>query len=261
MALTDLFDRIRTGVVHICFIRGGNRVASGTGFLVNDRLVTNNHVFRGPDNCEVLVRFADSDPNRMEDGFILPLANFRQRLISGSDEHNFDFAILDVPELLPGRFQFRFSERTIARVGMKVAFFGYPLEHLNLVCHAGIISSIYMRGQVEVLQLDASVNSSNSGGPLVDLETETVVGIVTRKATGLTAMFEELRRSFDENVRALEAARGMIGLGTVDPIAALIAGQRQMQHLTSEIERSANVGIAYAFSSQHVSGDPAFQRA
>ena len=46
---------------------------------------------------------------------------------------------------------------------------------------------------VDIIQLDASVNSSNSGGPLIHPESGDVFGIITRKATGLTDMFDELR--------------------------------------------------------------------
>lgn len=261
MALPDLFDRLRSGVLHINFVRAGNRIASGSAFVVGDYVVTNNHVFRGPTDCEVVIRFSDSDPKQSNDGVVLPYAQFATRLVSGSDEKNFDFAILRVPEIFPrATHRFSFSQPNSARIGMNIAFLGYPLEHLNLVCHAGIISSIYQSGPVKVLQLDASVNHSNSGGPLVDVQTGDVLGVITRKATGLTQMFQELLQSFEQNIKAFEAAKGMVGLAGIDPMAALAIGQRQLQHVSHEIERSANVGIGYAFVSDHVSNDAAFQR-
>jgi S1-C subfamily serine protease len=106
-----------------------------------------------------------------------------------------------------------------------------------------------------VIQLDASVNQSNSGVPLLDGETGQVLSMVTRKGTGPSNLFDELLSVFDKNVTALSAATGMIGLGSVDPIAAIIAGQRQMKALASEIQRSANVGIGYAFSVEHPLAD------
>jgi S1-C subfamily serine protease len=260
MSLSYLFDQVRSGVIHIIFVQGGNRIASGSGFMVNGHLVTNNHVFRGPPNCEVYLRFSDGDPQRLDDAIRIPYAAFSQCLVSGSDEKNFDFAILNLPQLRQhGRHQFRFAEAARRRVGTPVAFLGYPLEHLNLVCHSGLISSVFPSGPTQILQIDGSVNASNSGGPLLDIETGCVLGIITRRATGLSQMFNELIQSFDTNIRVMEGSRGMVGLAGVDPIAALIASQHQLQRVAREIERSANVGIGYAFSAEHIAGESALQ--
>jgi S1-C subfamily serine protease len=208
--------------------------------------------------CDVYLRLSSSDPRSLDDEIHMPYAAFAQRLVSGSDEKNFDFAVLDIPQLQKQQgHQFRFAPPEKRRIGTPVVFLGYPLEHLNLVCHAGLISSLYPSGPTQIIQIDGSVNASNSGGPLLDLESGEVLGIVTRKATGLSRMFQDLLQSFDNNIRALECARGMLGLGSVDPVAALVASQHQMQHVAREIERSANVGIGYAFSAEHVASEAA----
>jgi len=262
MSISELFDRVSSGVIHIIFVQGAERVASGSGFMVNGHLVTNNHVFRGPPTCDVYLRFAKSDPCRLGDGVVIPYATFAQGLVSGSDENNYDFAVLDIPQLRQHQcHQFRFASPERRRIGTQVVFLGYPLEHLNLVCHAGLISSLYLTGPTQIIQIDGSINASNSGGPLLDLETGEVLGIITRKATGLSRMFQKLLLSFEDNIRALECAKGIMGLGGVDPVAALVASQHQMQHVAREIERSANVGIGYAFSAEHIAGETALQYA
>ena len=185
-------------------------------------------------------------------------AEFAACLVTGSDQKNYDFAVLRIPQLQErGLFQFSLVSPTEKKVGEPVVVLGFPLEHRNLVCHQGTISSFYPSGPANVIQLDASVNQSNSGGPLLDAETGDVIGIVTRKGTGLSRLFDELLSVFDKNVAALSAATGMIGLGPIDPVAAIIAGQHQMKALASEIQRSANVGIGYAFSIEHVLSDAA----
>jgi S1-C subfamily serine protease len=103
-----------------------------------------------------------------------------------------------------------------------------------------------------VIQVDASVNAGNSGGPLVDPVTGVAIGIVTRKATGLSKMFEQLRQSAESNLKIAQAATGGISIGGVDPVQAFIASQHQMLQTFNEIERQANVGIGYAFSAEHV---------
>lgn len=130
------------------------------------------------------------------------------------------------------------------------------MEHRNLVCHRGITSSFFIKNNVKVIQLDASINQSNSGGPLVDPQSGNVIGIITRKGTGLSKMFEELCKSFDQQIEFQSKFIGTMyheeGDEQLDPINALVEGQRQFKKLAKEIERSANVGIGYAFSIKHI---------
>lgn len=92
----DLVDRVRSGVVHIEYFLGNDRVGSGSGFLCRGYLVTDNHVFRGPANSTVLLAWQpDLDP-ASRTGLNMSHADFQQRLVSGSDEDNYDFAIIDV---------------------------------------------------------------------------------------------------------------------------------------------------------------------
>ncbi|RUU64142.1 serine protease [Mesorhizobium sp. M2C.T.Ca.TU.002.02.1.1] len=257
MALADTVDRIRSGVFHIvCLDDQGNRIASGTAFSSYGYLITNAHVARVPAGCTVWIRREGDGQN---DGFKIKGQKFRFQQKSASDENNYDFSIIDLPEVTekPGTYSFTMRSPENYRVGQIVAFLGYPLEHQNLSCHSGIISSLYRSGPVRVLQLDASVNVSNSGGPLFDIESGEVIGIITRKATGLTRIFGELREAINKNLAIVEETRksGSITLMGIDPNAAFVASQNQMLHTISEIERQANVGIGYAFSVEHIMND------
>jgi S1-C subfamily serine protease len=117
-----------------------------------------------------------------------------------------------------------------------------------------VISSFYTSGIAKIIQLDASVNAGNSGGPLIDPNAGAVIGMVTRKATGLSQLFHQLRGSIKNNIAVAEAAAagGGISIGGIDPVRALIASQNQMMMTMDEIERQANVGIGYAFSAEHL---------
>lgn len=262
MSIPDLVEKVRSGVVHIEFHFGGNRVASGSGFMSRGLLVTNHHVFLGPAGSTVVLAWQPThDPSsRVE--VELPYAEFASALITGSDQNNYDFAVLKLPQLqTQGLYQFGLSAPTASRVGDQVLVLGFPLEHRNLVCHLGAISSFYTTGPTRIIQLDASVNQSNSGGPLLDASSGQVIGVVTRKGTGLSKIFDQLFAVFDMNVSALNAAKGMMSIANVDPVAAIIAGQHQMKALSAEIQRSANVGIGYAFSVEHLMADASFAQA
>lgn len=254
--IPQLISRIRSGVIHIEFHLNKTRVASGSAFMAHGLLLTNHHVFLGPPQSTVVLAWQPSQDPSSRTEVRMSYPDFANCLVTGSDQRNYDFAALRIPQLQnSGLHQFNLVSPVNKQVGESVLVLGFPLEHRNLVCHQGTISSFYPSGPVSVIQLDASVNQSNSGGPLIDPNTGDVIGIVTRKGTGLTGLFDELLAVFDQNVTALKASTGMIGLGTIDPIAALIAGQNQMKALAGEIQRSANVGIGYAFSIEHILSD------
>jgi hypothetical protein len=88
-------------------------------------------------------------------------------------------------------------------------------------------------------------------------------GIVTRKGTGLTKLFGQLRESIANNIRLIESSgKGIsISMGGYDPLQGAVIGQRQISALLDEIERQANVGIGYAMSSDHLLAEPTIQAA
>ncbi len=232
------------------------RIGSGSGFLTNDKLITNFHVFNAPPDVEVRLGWQPDEDARSRQELSVSYSEFSGWMISGSDEDHYDFAILDGGELpLSNLAQFSFNLPSKRLVGRDVLFLGFPLEHSNLVCHRGMISSTYRNAGVDIIQIDASVNQSNSGGPLVDLDTENVIGIITRKGTGLSKLFDDLMRAFDTNIQVLTAGGANISMGGIDLKQALTAGQAQVKQLSAEILRSANVGIGYAFSSAQILND------
>lgn len=258
MALQEIFQKTRSGVFLISFIDGASRksVASGTAFLCNGHLVTNHHVFLGPQSSAVFITNDSGTPSNV--CFTTTYADFKSRLKSGSVESSYDFAILDIPEISgdDSAFKFELDQAAKTRVGDEVVFLGFPFGSNKVTFHAGMVSSLHRNNDVEIIQLDASVNASNSGGPLLDPASGKVIGIITRKATGLTNAFENLKQVLLNNVEFLQSQHDFaIQIGNIDINAALQAGQRQMLITAKEIERQANVGIGYAFSTRHLLED------
>jgi S1-C subfamily serine protease len=260
MSLPETFERVRSGLVHIIFVNErGDIVAKGTGFICSGLMITNNHVFAGPRNSIVCLR---KEGQSKAEAFCLPYADFAQRLKTGSQENCYDYAILDIPEIVGADdHQFSLENPRTRRIGEAIALIGFPLEHMNLTCHAGIISSFYESGPASIVQVDASVNSGNSGGPLIDPNTGSVLGIVTRKGTGLSKLFQNLRDALKSNIKFIEEQTSGVGMfiGSYNPIEGAIVGQHQILRLLDEIERQANVGIGYAISAEHLLAEPIFQ--
>lgn len=252
MSLADVVEKVRTGIVQISFLAGnGQRLGGGTGFLARQRLLTNHHVFMGHQGAHTVRLHREQLAP-----FDLAPAVFVASLRSGSMENSFDYAIQEIPELFDGsEHQFELELPGARRIGDPIALLGFPLEHQNLTVHTGVISSFFQSGVADVIQLDASVNAGNSGGPLIDPETAVAFGMVTRKATGLTAIFAQLREALDQNIQFAQQAAGMMLMGNFDPVQGFIATQSQVRATLGEIERQANVGIGYAVSTAHVLAD------
>ena len=260
--ISDIVEQVKSGVVHIIHTVDGQRAGSGTGFMVNGYLVTNYHVaYLAPENSVVILRTYDSDSRILLDGIQLTYQDFLSYSITASDERNYDYIVFDIPLLRKKKlYNFSLGNHQLKRMGDSILFLGYPLDHFNIVCHTGIISSFYKNRNVDILQIDASVNVSNSGGPLIDPETSEVIGIITRKSTGLTQTFNELRSIIKENIKMLtqQNSQGMITISGFDPVQGMIANQHQILNLIYEIERSANVGIGYAFSIEQLKNENVF---
>src|ERR1039457_6722162 len=99
MGIPQLIERVRSGVIHIEFYMGSNRVASGSGFMTRGLLITNHHVFLGPQNSTVVLAWQpNQDPSSRND-VSMDYAEFAASLVAGSDQNNFDFAVLSLSEL------------------------------------------------------------------------------------------------------------------------------------------------------------------
>ena len=258
MPLADVIATVRAGIVRISFFNANNvRVGGGTGFLARGRLLTNHHVFLGHQGANSIQLSREHLA-----AIILSPAAFAAALRAGSMENSFDYAILDVPHLFDGtEHQFLLELPGDRRIGDQVAMLGFPLEHENLTVHAGVISSFFQSKLTQNIQLDASVNAGNSGGPLIDPQNGAAFGMVARKATGLTALFEKLREAIEQNIQSAQQAIGIMQMGNFDPVEGFVAGQNQIRATLAEIERQANVGIGYAISTEHIMADAQLPRA
>lgn len=251
----DIWQKVYKSVCSITFLKDDERIASGTGFKVNNRLVTNYHVIQVPIATHVQLCFVN------EDGYAdciskrISLNEFQTKLVDSMPVDNWDYAIFDLdwPEFNPIP-SLNLCVRDEFNIGQSVVLFGYQFGQPNLSIHSGILASRFVSNGVKYLQLDASVNQGNSGGPLINPNTSEVIGIVTRKMTGLTRQFDELLKSFDHNIQTLEQASkgGRIQMFGIDPIEGMKISQTQMAKISLEIKRSANVGIGYAYELEKV---------
>jgi S1-C subfamily serine protease len=253
VSVIDLWSTHHASVLSLSFLdKNGSRLSSGTGFKASSYLVTNNHVIQVPGAVSVVVRSVKADGYSTAYERTMPFDVFRTKLKAGADQAGWDYAILDIDDTdfasLP---DFELTEADDLEIGRPIVLFGYQFDQPNLSLHAGYLSSQRIQAGVHYLQLDASVNNGNSGGPLLDIASQRVIGLVTRKVTGLTNAFSLLQQSFQQNIDLLSGRLGNMVSG-IDFAGALRQNQRQMAATAKEIERSANVGIGYAFHIREV---------
>lgn len=250
--MQKLWQKAHPSVISLTFLNtAGERLTSGTGFKAAGYLVTNNHVIEVPSARQIIVRTVGVDGSTRAFEANFGHLHFRSMLKSGQEETRWDYAVLDIdhPDFatIP---DLQLKDDDDLSIGSEVGFMGFQFEQPNLAIHCGLIASTYTKAGVRYIQVDGSVNHGNSGGPLIDPADGKVLGIVTRKATGLTKEFQALDAVLESNIHLLNQCAGNVFLSGLDPIATTREVQEQLRIIAHNIGRSANVGIGYAY---HVS--------
>ena len=155
------------------FGQASELASSGSGFLISPdgEILTNYHVVQGAQKLTVT----------LYDG-----RSYEARVLgyeAASDVALIKIEAKDLPYVTLGDSDALF-------VGDEVAAIGNPLGELTYSMTVGYVSSkdryVNTDGTpINMMQLDAAINSGNSGGPLFDMR-GTVVGIITAKYSGTT---------------------------------------------------------------------------
>ena len=148
----------------------------GAGFVVDKSLgliVTNAHV-SGVGNTYIKIAFKGEKFLKAE-------------LIYVDPELDLALVKVDTKKMPQNSSEAKLScEKSIAN-GTAVAAYGHP-KGLKFSASRGIISNQRFLYGKEVIQTDAAINTGNSGGPLIDLDTGLIVGInksTIKKSSGI----------------------------------------------------------------------------
>jgi len=206
----------------------------GSGFLVSSEghVVTCSHVIENLQTPYVAFELGN-----------FQLSYYRTTIINDDGKENKDFAILKIDQIdistLPTPL--KLGNISGVEVGNEALFFGYPLKVIKITVHKAMLSAIgadILMPNVNILQIDGSVNNGNSGGPLVDLNGN-VIGIITKKYS-----------EFDRMLSGILALGPMKGVSIGNSKRSLDVGETFYKILTL-MKSHVNVGIGHAFSIEY----------
>ena len=169
----------------------------GTGFVVGDgrTVVTNAHVV--PEETAALQQLAMQLPGNRQAGSDAPLPVRKLRLLRQDRLHDLALLQFDGPAL-PA---LALDDDNSGREGQALAFIGFPIGGLlgfSPVTHRATLSSItpialppptarqldaaavarLRQGAFDIFQLDGTAYPGNSGGPLLDVDSGRVLGVL-----------------------------------------------------------------------------------
>ncbi len=153
------------------FGQSSTSTATGTGFIISEdgEILTNYHVVEGAQQLSVT----------MYDGAV-----FEAKVLGYEAESDVALLKINVEGLTPVAL----GNSDVLAVGEQIAAIGNPLGELTYTMTVGYVSAkgraVYTDEKpINMMQIDAAINSGNSGGPLFNLAGE-VVGITTAKYSG-----------------------------------------------------------------------------
>ena len=183
--------------------------ATGSGFIISEDgyIVTNNHVIEGADKVEIMIPGDD---------------DYIDAEIVGSDSST-DMAVLKVDRT--GLPYVTLGDSSKLQVGELAVAIGNPFGELAGTVTVGVISALDREilidgSEYSLLQTDASINSGNSGGPLVNSYGE-VIGITNAKVSegegiGFAIPVNNIKKVIEELVtNGYVTGRPLIGVSVI----------------------------------------------
>lgn len=212
--------------------QGSGVVIDGDGFIV-----TNNHV----------IADAAKNPNRYKISVIFNDGKEVPANLVGRDPKT-DLAVLKVDNI-DNLTVARLGDSDQVRVGDEVIAAGAPLGLRSTVTH-GIVSALHrpvpLSGEgsdtatvIDAIQTDASINHGNSGGPLIDMDSQ-VIGINTAgkslsdssSGLGFAIPVNEMKRVAEDLIKSGKIAHATLGLTTKSVSNSVASGAQVANVMT-----------------------------
>jgi hypothetical protein len=222
-------------------IECGNSKGSGFHFITPELIVTNYHVV---EDCIIAGEsvLASTDEG---DEYTLDLLDY-------SDDNKYDYAIFNTQDSIgDSRIALIPATDLLIEVGREIAFAGYPHGLADLLIQRAIVAGIV---DDKSYYMDGSINGGNSGGPIVDIETGKLVGIVTERRFMGSQDLEVMGQAASQIQQHWKAVgnQGSVQIMGMDMGAFAKAIAESTLLIKEVIEANANSGIGIGYSSEFI---------
>lgn len=244
----NIWKTCHSSICSIRFLNGNNiEIVSVSGFKAGDYLITHDMVNRLQKAEFVEIKFVKDDGHTVSALERLSMHDFTERIITSYDQEVTGFSLLSIADLAFADIQpLVLGVNRHVHIGQAVALLGFQYDNPCLTIKSGIISTVILRNGNRHLQFDGSTIWGNSGGPLIDLKTNEVLGVIGYKLDRKNKSYEKMTEISSSNIKMLEKALGEFEVSGVDPIQVLIAWQKQILQLAAEIYKASGSGIGVA---------------
>ena len=203
----EIYQKVKKSICKLnCRI--ADKEYEGTGFFYfNSKgrifLISNHHVLPIEGNKDANICVNKDETNEQW------LTTEEYKIVSFSITENWDWILIEIltchKEIKNNFESVEFNRIEDCEVTDQVWFGGYPLDHNNLTFHKGNISSIFndQNNEVKNIQIDGSINSGNSGGPLFDSDGK-VIGIISKIDQGFETNIYEFEQNIIKSIECIK---------------------------------------------------------
>ncbi len=232
----------------------GSHISGLTGFRTGDLIITDDLIYSIIGAKQAAIRFY------AEDGLTIVAErkmNYRELLEiipQKNDFENLGFVAIpaDFPEF-KNTGSLELSRSRNSSLGLEAVSMAFQTEYRNISIKSALVSSYYRseRG-LTYLQYDGTVKPGSSGGPLIDVQSAQVIGIITNKEMKIVKNYHKLMEIIRNNLSLLKEEEGKWQINDIDPIQVLIASQNQIRHVAREFIKNSTVRIGFALEVGHL---------
>ncbi len=251
----DIWKKYHKAVCSIELLgSSGSRIFGLTGFKTGTKIVTDDLLYSMREARDVMITFYREDGMTVASSLKMGYEELMALLPCKEDFENLGFMIIpaDFPEFRNTSSLNLYRQCTPA-LGLEAVSLAYQTEYNNLSIKSALVTSSYRNGGgLTYIQFDGTVRSGSSGGPLIDVVSGTVLGVISRKEMNLMKNYNNLTGIVDNNLKLLKGEEGKWQINDIDPIQVLIANQNQIKHIANELFRNSASRIGFALDIGHL---------
>lgn len=251
----EVWNRHHNAVCSIEFFgTSGSRVYGLTGFRTGNKIITDDSLYSIKEAKEVVISFYREDGMTTASQVKM---GYHELLYILPDREEFEgvgFAVIpsNFPEFL-NTGSLELCRNCCPSLGMEAVTLGYQMEYNNMAVKSALVSSFYRNEQdLTFIQYDGTMKAGSIGGPLIDVVSGTVLGIISNKEMSVVKNYMRLKSIIDKNLKLLKAEEGKWQINDIDPVQVLIANQNQIKHLTKEFFKNSTTRVGIALDIGHL---------